>query len=291
MRSRNVKTGFFKNEILGTVDPLIQLLFVGLWQLADKRGRLEDRPIRIKGEVFPYRDNVDVDGYLTVLEREGFILRYVVDGIALIQVVNFEKHQSPHHTERESKLPAPPRKNSVLAGNRELTVGPPLEHCEVTQAKRPDSLIPDSLIPDKTFSSEPQTRSDGASSSTQMRSPSCPSPQACKLAALLKLEIVRNKADHRITPAQERKWAVTAQRMLDRDKRSFEQIDRLIRWVQQDEFELRNVLSMDKLRPRFDQLELKSRAHHLKHSAMTTLPATYVPASEKMRMERTGGLQ
>jgi len=165
LRSRNIKPGFFKNEILGTLDPLIGLTFAGLWTLADKRGRFEDRPIRIKGELFPYRDNVDVNGYLTVLEREGFIARYVVDGAGLIQVLKFEEHQSPHHTERESKLPAPPCKNKDSPRNGELTVNPPLEHGELTQAKRSDSLIhrfSDSLIPDspkQTFSSELQTSS------------------------------------------------------------------------------------------------------------------------------------
>jgi hypothetical protein len=73
LRSRNIKPGFFKNEILGTLEPLVGLTFAGLWTLADKRGRLEDRPIRIKGELFPYLDSVDVNGYFTVLEREGFI--------------------------------------------------------------------------------------------------------------------------------------------------------------------------------------------------------------------------
>lgn len=164
MRSRNIKPGFFKNEILGTLDPIIALTYAGLWTLADKRGRLEDRPIRIKGELFPYRDNVDVNGYLTVLEREGFILRYTVEGIALIQVLKFGEHQSPHHTERESKLPAPPCKNNDFPRNPEFTVKSPLEHRESTQAKRSDSLIPDSLIPDTTLPSERLIRSEATAS-------------------------------------------------------------------------------------------------------------------------------
>lgn len=292
MRSRNIKPGFFKNEILGTLDPLIGLTFAGLWTLADKRGRLEDRPIRIKGELFPYRDNVDANGYLTVLEREGFIARYVVDGGALIQVLKFEEHQSPHHTERESKLPAPPCKNKDLPRNGELTVKSPLEHRESTQAKRSDSLIPDSLIPDspkQTFSSELQTSSDQAGAPPEKKTSKQPSQEACRLATLLKSEIRRNKADYKITPAQERRWAVTAQRMLDLDKRSPERIEKLIRWVQRDEFEMANVLSMDKLRSRFDQLEMKSGSRGSGNVAALPLPATYVPASEKILQERSAG--
>jgi hypothetical protein len=45
--------------------------------------------------------------------------------------------------------------------------------------------------------------------------------------------------------------------MLDIDKREPQQIADLIRWVQRDEFWMANVLSMDTLREKFDQLELK----------------------------------
>ena len=66
-RARNIKPSVFTNELLGTLAPEVTLLFMGLWCLADKDGILEDRPLRIKAEIFPYRDNLDVNGYLTVL--------------------------------------------------------------------------------------------------------------------------------------------------------------------------------------------------------------------------------
>jgi hypothetical protein len=137
MRSRNIKPGLFRNEILGAADPLLTLLFQGLWCIADREGRLEDRPLRIKAEIFPYREIPDIHGYLTQLERMGFIRRYEVNNGALIEVLNFKKHQSPHHTEKKSELPAPV--NSPL-GHGES----PLSH----GGNPPDSLIPDSLIPD-----------------------------------------------------------------------------------------------------------------------------------------------
>jgi hypothetical protein len=145
MRARNIKPSLFTNEDLGTMDPMANLLFIGLWCLADRDGRLEDRPLRIKAELFPYRDNVDCNGYLTVLERSGFIQRYSVDGSRYIQVVNFTKHQTPHHTERSKNLPPPANENT---GENVLTVTSPLRNGEHTVPTRSDSLIPDSLIPD-----------------------------------------------------------------------------------------------------------------------------------------------
>lgn len=54
MRARNIKPGFFKNEDISECSPSARLLFIGLWMLADREGRLEYRPKRWKGELFPY---------------------------------------------------------------------------------------------------------------------------------------------------------------------------------------------------------------------------------------------
>jgi len=146
-RARNIKPNFFKNELLGVADPMINLLFISLWTLADKSGRLEDRPLRIKAETFPYRENIDVNGYLTELQRLEFICRYYVDGVGYIQVLNFEKHQAPHKTEKESVIPSM-EKMTTKTESCALTVKQPLSDGEITAALPPDSLIPDSLIPD-----------------------------------------------------------------------------------------------------------------------------------------------
>ena len=105
-RARNIKPGFFMNDVLAAVQPLGRLLFIGLWTIADREGRLEDRPLRIKAEVLPY-DNCDIVSLLDQLETNGFIKRYTVDDADYIQIINFTKHQNPHHREKESEIPAP----------------------------------------------------------------------------------------------------------------------------------------------------------------------------------------
>ncbi|KLU66727.1 replication initiation and membrane attachment [Desulfosporosinus acididurans] len=111
-RARNIKPSFFANDQLGELPPLARLLFIGLWGLADRRGKLEDRPKRIKAEVLPY-DDCDVNELLNLLEPE-FIVRYTVDGISCIQIVNFLKHQKPHPKEAESNLPNMPEDNQAV---------------------------------------------------------------------------------------------------------------------------------------------------------------------------------
>jgi hypothetical protein len=148
MRARNLKPGFFKNPELADAGPIVQLLFAGLWLLADKEGRLKDQPRVIKAEVFPYYP-VDVNGELTVLQRLGHIHRFVVDGTAVIEVVNFRKHQSPHHTERASDLPAFVGNYSVREIHGETTVDSPLDNggnpSDSLILRFSDSLIHDSL--------------------------------------------------------------------------------------------------------------------------------------------------
>lgn len=105
-RARTLKPGFFKNESLAECSPLARLLFAGLWTLADRAGRLEDRPKRIRAEILPYDDG-SVDEMLDELQAAGFILRYQAGEQRFIRVLNFSKHQNPHCREPESAIPAP----------------------------------------------------------------------------------------------------------------------------------------------------------------------------------------
>lgn len=103
-RARNIKPGFFVNEDLVELPFETRLLFIGLWTIADREGRLLDRPKTIKMSVFP-ADNIDVDPLLQQLHDAGFLSRYIVGEQRLIQITNFVKHQKPHQNETESLLP------------------------------------------------------------------------------------------------------------------------------------------------------------------------------------------
>jgi len=105
-RIRYIKPGFFRNEDLASLPALTRLCFAGLWTLADRDGRLEDRPRRIKAEVFPYED-ADTETMIAALAGAGFLTRYRVGEVRVIQIQNWPKHQRPHKDEPVSKLPMP----------------------------------------------------------------------------------------------------------------------------------------------------------------------------------------
>jgi len=94
-----------ENEVLAALDPMDRLLFIYLWMLADREGRLEDRPKRICKQALAYDDDVDADAILSRLHSAGFLKRYSVGGVGYIQILNFVKHQSPHGTERDGQVP------------------------------------------------------------------------------------------------------------------------------------------------------------------------------------------
>lgn len=107
-RARNIKPGFFRNADLAELSFECRLLFVGLWTIADRSGRLEDRPKQVKMEIFP-GDSIDVDLMLEGLHSAGFIVRYsAANGRRYIWIRNFLKHQNPHVREPESTIPACP---------------------------------------------------------------------------------------------------------------------------------------------------------------------------------------
>lgn len=106
-RIRTIKPKFFKNEDLAALSRDWRLLFIGLWTQADREGRLEDRPKRLKAELFPYDDDLDVNAGLGSLINAGFLTRYEVKGIRYLAVSRWLKHQRPQASEPPSELPAP----------------------------------------------------------------------------------------------------------------------------------------------------------------------------------------
>lgn len=121
-----------------------RLLFAGLWTIADRSGRLEDRPKRIKAEVLPY-DECDVNALLDALDRRKFIIRYVVDDDAFIQIAGWDKHQNPHKAEAKSVIPECPKEE--IARLTEKSCTSTIQEQFFNSSNRADSfnLIPDSL--------------------------------------------------------------------------------------------------------------------------------------------------
>ena len=149
-RARNIKPAIMGNEELAELEPITRLLFIYLWMLADREGRLEDRPKRIAAQALPYDRSADVGAMLDDLHKAGFIVRYEAQGIACIQILAFAKHQTPHVREADSTLPAPNLGTTKVVPSHNLGTTKTMPEHNLGSAeaspRSPDSgfLIPDS---------------------------------------------------------------------------------------------------------------------------------------------------
>lgn len=152
MRSRNIKPGFFINEQLSEVDFQTRLLFIGLWCYADREGRFQWIPKRIKVAIFPY-DNLDTPAIETMLcNLMSLHLITCFDKVGYIE--NFKKHQSPHPHEAKSVLPEKPQQNQCH--DMSLTLHGMSGECNsdirilgCSDVRNPDVIIPDVIKPKK----------------------------------------------------------------------------------------------------------------------------------------------
>lgn len=76
-----------------------------------------------------------------------------------------------------------------------------------------------------------------------------------RLSVFFYEQIKRNNPNHKEPNYQT--WSDDIRKMIELDKRTDEQVRYLMQWVQEDDFEMANVLSPRKLRERFDQLVIK----------------------------------
>ena len=183
MRARNIKPGFFQNEELSEVSPEVRLLFIGLWMFADREGKFEWRPKKIKASIFPY-DNYNIDDLLNSLINQRLIIKYSVGNCEYGYILNFKKHQNPHPHEAESIIPDPveinfnnsnfitSRENKLQDNDKSLTSremslqditsnDKSLTSREMSLTCRADVLNPDVLNADVADSPGARAREDG----------------------------------------------------------------------------------------------------------------------------------
>lgn len=138
-RIRYLKPEFFTDEDLGNLPFQTRLTFAGLWVHADKAGRLEYRPKYLKAMIFPY-DAVKIEKEIELLSNgkpngTPFIQLYNIENKQFIQINHWDKHQRPHHTEKESEIPPAPPLNTTEKGmgmENQLNPSKELRNGEIT---------------------------------------------------------------------------------------------------------------------------------------------------------------
>jgi hypothetical protein len=277
---RLIKPGFFANDTLAELDPFARLLFAGLWTIADREGRLEDRPKRIKAEVLPY-DDADVDCLLQALHDSGFILRYAHGESRYIQVVNFSKHQTPHVKEVASTIQAP----CLHSASTVLTL---VEHSNSTADTDTDTLTetetdnrgaeaPESEAADAPIGREPVSL---PTSSKKQTPDLAEDSDAYRLALYLRDAIRAHKSDARVPTTRKQliAWAHVLDLMLREDKRQPHAVEEIIDWATRHQFWQSVILSPGKLREKYDQIDVQRRNGNGRKSR--AVPSAPIPVDD-----------
>lgn len=94
-RIRTIKPEFSQSESMGRISREARLCFILLWTQADDEGRLRGNSRMLASLLFPYDDDAGglMDGWLSELEGQGCIVRYLVEGSSYLQVRHWARHQ------------------------------------------------------------------------------------------------------------------------------------------------------------------------------------------------------
>lgn len=151
MRIRTIKPEFFTHEALYDLEvetklPL-RVAFAGLWCAADREGRFQWRPRRLKVQILPY-DSCDFSRVLDALATRGFVVKYASGNDEFGYIPSFATHQVINNREKESELPNPLEcKESDACPTREARVPHATSACtsgREGKGKEGNTICPDS---------------------------------------------------------------------------------------------------------------------------------------------------
>lgn len=242
MPSRIIKETVCTSPTIDVLTADEERCFYRLWTKCDDFGRYDGRPEIVLGACFPLKAArgevtvADVEGWLRKFNNADLIQLYTVKGTRYLQVVTWGEHQQRRAS--KSKYPDPPPDDDTCMQLKSLD-----SNCE-------------QMFPYSYSYSYSNSNSRTISSSKVFDVESDP----YRLSILLRDLMLRNNARAKVpeaTPEGMAKWAVHIDRMLNIDKRTVDEVEQVIRWSQDDEFWMSNILSTKKLRDQFDKLWLR----------------------------------
>jgi hypothetical protein len=112
-RIRSIKPEFWADRKLARCASRdARLLYIALWNIADEHARLNGDPVWIKGQVFPYEDDIDAAVVAKLLDELaspelGAVVGYEAGGDPYLFLPKLARHQRLEPAKVDSRLPAP----------------------------------------------------------------------------------------------------------------------------------------------------------------------------------------
>lgn len=260
-RIRSIKPDFFTSLTIAELSPHARLTFIGLWTYVDDDGRGIDDARLIRAAVWPLEEDPEILATirddLAKLREASLIRRYTVAGKPYLAVASWHEHQKVDKP-RKSRFPGPDdaEAEELTSENEPFPEDSPKPREEVA-----------TLREDVDTEQGAGSREQGSISSSAAEQPTQehqPREDVERLCLHLADRVERNGAKR---PTITKRWRDAARLLIDADGRSEEQIRKAIDWCQDDEFWRSNILSMPKLREKYDQLRLKAWSRDGPHLA------------------------
>lgn len=243
---RGVKPDYWTDEDIVGLSIPARLLFIGLWSYACDNGHLQDKSKQIKMRVLP-GDDVNVAALLRELESANRIRRVA----GWITVPNFAKHQKPDKRffqvcEAPGCVKPGDSQPDTRSAHHEPTTSPRSAHVVGSMGTHGDG----------DGDGEVMVNGSDVDKSRELTLAEAPRADVERVCEHLATSIAANGSKK---PEVSKGWRDSARLMLDRDGRTEQEIHGAIEWCQADEFWRGNVLSLPKLREKYDQLRLQAQ--------------------------------
>lgn len=250
-RIRSIKPEFWDSPGTAKASLRARLLYIAMWNWADDWGIGDANPKRLLGFAFPSDESSEVEPrnfrHLAVEVAECFdVIWYQADGRDYYAIPSWETHQRTEKRAQRRNITPDQRKCLLYAAvseNPSLDLGSSVEGTG-EQGKGEEGTGERGKVPAIAVTTP------GSELAIADR------PDVDRLCALLADHIESNGGKR---PSIGKGWRDAARLMLDRDGRTEEQITKAINWCQRDEFWRGVVLSMPKLREKYDTLRLQAQ--------------------------------
>jgi len=249
MRIRSIKPEFWRSDDITALSISARLTFIGTWSYVDDNGVGSAKLSSIVADLYaedmagdPQETLRRVSGDLRELADRGLVVLYEAAGKQLLYVTRWTSHQLVNKPSKGHCYPLPPAEMVKFAE----TLPRPSGDTQETSG--------DGAGEQGSRGTEDQGEEADASSSSETAAP--PRDDVERVCTHLADRIEENGSKR---PTVGKGWTEAARLMLDRDKRTEEQVHKAIDWCQDDEFWRQNVMSMPKLRQQFDRLRLAAQ--------------------------------
>lgn len=150
-RKRMIHPEYWKDQKVGTWSFEARLFYIGLWNFSDDEGKFNAHPSLLKGQIFTYDDNIDINALKEELGDK--VQWYEVNGEQYGYLRNFFKHQTINHPTK-SKLPsAPPplredsRNTTVALSESSKKVTPNIIQYNIRECNLIKESLPEGNVP------------------------------------------------------------------------------------------------------------------------------------------------